>query len=87
MAVSFSNTTGLLHTTQTIAVTALSATTAYVATIVGPAGHTRRIEFTTDGAGAATLTFEPQSRGAFTVSVSPKSPAATATGSNTFTGV
>jgi hypothetical protein len=87
MAVTFANTTGLLHTSQTVNVTALSATTAYVATITGPAGHTRRIEFTTDGAGAATLTFEPQSRGAYSISVSAKTPAAAATGSNTFTGV
>jgi hypothetical protein len=87
MAVSFTNTTGLLHTTQTIAVTALTASTAYVATISTPGGHTRRIEFTTDGAGAATLTFEPQGRGVHTVSVSLKTPATGATGSNTFTGV
>lgn len=87
MAVTFTNASGLLHSTQTIAVTALTATTQYIATITAPGGHTRRIEFTTDGSGAATLTFEPQGRGVHTVTVSLRTPAVGASGSNTFTGV
>lgn len=87
MAVTFANTTGALHTTQSVTVTALSLSTAYVATITTSSGHLRTVEFTTDGAGAATLTFVPQARGVHTITVSPKSPAVTASGANTFTGV
>jgi predicted RNA methylase len=86
MAVSFSSTAGRSYTTQTITVSALTPSTAYIAYVGHPTGHSQTIEFTTDGAGAATLSFVPQAVGAHNVTVVPKTAAAVATGSNNFKG-
>lgn len=87
MAVSFASTSGKIHDPVTINITALSATTQYIATITDGGSKTQRFEFTTDGAGAASFQFTPGTRATYTCSVAPKTQAATATSSNTYTGV
>lgn len=87
MATSFATTTGRLHDPVNINVSALTASTQYIATLTHSGGRTQRIEFTTDGSGAAVLTFVPNTRGSFTCTVALRTPAVVDTSSNTFTGV
>jgi hypothetical protein len=87
VAVSFVAPSGALHKPQTVNLTGLTVSTDYLVTLTTADGHTRRVDLTTDGAGAATLTFVPNTRGAWSYRVDPKVPVATASGSNSFTGV
>ena len=70
MPLSVSGTQAALRTV-TISATALTASTAYVATTLTPQGHTVTSRFTTDGAGAGSFTLVPQTAGVHQVSVAP----------------
>ena len=87
MAVSFATTTARAHQAVTVNITALSATTQYTAVFSGidsGAARGHAMDFTTDGAGAATLTFVPQGRAtAITCNIYPKTAATSAVSSNT----
>ena len=91
MAVTFAVTTAQSHQAVTVNITALSASTAYTAIFTGTttgASRGHAMDFTTDGSGAATLTFVPNGRAAaITCNVYPKNAATAAVSSNTLTVV
>lgn len=87
MPISFATTTGKVHDPVTVNATSLTAATKYVAVLTSADGQTQRVEFTTDGAGAASFTFAVCRRGAYMITASPAVTSPAVTGSNTFTGV
>lgn len=87
MPVSFSPASGRSHESVNIVATALTANTAYVVTVTNASGQNVNLQMQTDGAGAATIQFTPQHRGAATLTYQLKTVAAAGSGANTFTGV
>lgn len=57
------------YTPVTLTLSAMTATTAYTVTVVGPQGHTASFPVTTDGAGAGTCRFVPYAGGNYQVNV------------------
>lgn len=87
MPISFATTSGKVHDLVTVNATSLTAVTKYVAVLTSADGQTQRVEFTTDGAGAASFTFAVCRRGAYTLIANPAVTSPAVTGSNTFIGV
>lgn len=82
VAVSFNPSNPKLYQTTTASVTGGAATTAYFLSILDPSGHTKMLNFKTDGSGNASVPIVTSLSGTHTVNVFLQVPAAVAT--NTF---
>lgn len=69
VAISFNPNTPKLYATTTASVTGGAATTAYFLSIADPSGHTKILNFKTDGSGNASIPIVPGVSGTYTVSV------------------
>ena len=71
--------TAKVRQAATVSLSAHSNTTAYVVAITHPSGAVEKHTVTTDGSGAATVTYVPQEPGTATVTTTPAASTTTAT--------
>lgn len=81
-AISFNPATPKLYQSTTASVSGLANSTAYVASVTTPNGHTQKVQFATNGSGAATFPVVPGNSGAYTVTIYPA--VAVSSGSGSF---
>lgn len=80
VACSFSPSNPKLYQTTTGSVTGGAATTNYFMAIVDPSGHTKTVNFKTDGSGNASIAVVPSLSGTYTWNIYLTAPASAANG-------
>lgn len=78
---SFNPATPKLYQATVASVSGLANSTAYVASVATPNGHTQTVNFKTNGSGAASFSLTANLSGAYTVTVTPAAATASVSGS------